>query len=134
MAPATPTCKHSNLDTTTTSTTSNDSGVSVSRLCDLSMQALQKQFSNYGSVDGRFTPPETPPEMPQKERSPVPSCSDRSAKSVSDENTTNCDPEPSCSYNTGSSFFGKDSDDSEVDQYYIRETEDDVSDEEVHVV
>ena len=94
MAPATHTCKHSDLNMTATSTSSNNSGVSVSTLSDLSMEALKKQFVNYSNVDGRFTPPtppKTPPEMPQKETSTAQSCSNKSAKRVSGEHTKKCD-------------------------------------------
>ena len=133
MVPATHKCNHSDLDTTTTSTSSNNSGASVSTLSDLSMETLKKQFINYASVDGRFTPrtpPETLPEMPQKETSPVQSCN-KSAKCVSCELTKKSDAEPSCSYTVSSDVSGRDSRDSDVDLYDIRESEGDISDDEL---
>ena len=130
MAPATHTCKHSDLDTTATSMSLNDSGVSVSTLSDLSMEALKKKFVNYARVDGRFTlstPPETPPEMPQKETSPAQSCSNKSDECVSGEDMKKSDAEPSCSHTVLSDVSGGDTDDSEVDLYDIRELEGDIS-------
>ena len=137
MVPATNTCKHSDLDTTATSTSSNDSGVSVSTLINLSMEALKKQFINYASVDGRFTPPtppETPPEMPQKETSPAQSCSNKNAKRVSGEHTKKSDTDASCSYTVSSDVSGGETDDSEVDLFDIRESEGDISGEELVAV
>ena len=86
MNPVTNKGKNSDLDTTCTSTSSNDSGVRVSTLNHLSLEVLKKQFVNYSIVDERFTqktPPETPPEMHQSETQPTQSCS----KGVSGEDT-----------------------------------------------
>ena len=52
MIPATNRCKHSDLDTTGTSMSSDDSGVRVSTLSHLSLEVLKKQFVNYTIVDG----------------------------------------------------------------------------------
>ena len=132
MMPATNQCKHSDLDTTGTSMSSNDSGVRVSTLSHLSLEALKKQFVNYTIVDGRFippTPPETPPEMPQNETPPAQSCSNKNAKGVSGEDTKKSDADASSSYTVSSDISGGETDDSEVDLFDMREAEGDISGE-----
>ena len=126
MNPVTNKGKNSDLDTTCTSTSSNDSGVRVSTLKHLSLEVLKKQFVNYTIVDERFTqktPPETPPEMHQSETQPVPSCS----KDVSCEDTKKAVPEPTCisssSYTVSSDFSGGETDGSEVDLFDTLESE-----------
>ena len=124
MNPVTNKCKHSDLDTTCTSTSSNDSVVRVSTLNHLSLEVLKKQFVNYTIVDERFTqptPPETPPEMHQSETQPTQSCS----KGVSGEDTKKTEADATCSssYTVSSDFSGGETDGSEVDLFDTLESE-----------
>ena len=126
MNPVTNKGKNSDLDTTCTSTSSNDSAVRVSTLKHLSLEVLKKQFVNYTIVDERFTqktPPETPPEMHQSETQPMPSCS----KDVSCEDTKKTVAEATCisssSYTVSSDFSGGETDGSEVDLFDTLESE-----------